>query len=95
MLKTSAKKLENITITVINKKMICLKIKHIFIVRDQNLKTDLYTLSSPPDCKLSRLLSHLKADQLFQEGLGNYGEFFHLPPSLHCGNNIDKMVGQK
>lgn len=98
MLKTSAKKLENITLSnqKKQKRMICSKIKHVFIVRDQNSKTDLYTLNSPLDCKLSRLLSHLNADLLIPAfpGLGNYGEFFHLPPSLHCGNNIDKMVGQ-
>lgn len=69
MLKTSAKKSENITLSnhkkkKKQKKMICLKIKHVFIVRDQNSKTDRYTLNSPLDCKLSRLLSHLNADLL-------------------------------
>lgn len=66
MLKTTAKKLENITLSNYNKqkKMICLKIKHVFIARDRNSRTDPYTLNSPLDCKLSRLLSHMNADLL-------------------------------
>lgn len=48
MLKTSAKKLKNITLcpTVIKReKLIHFKVKHVFIARDQTSKTEVYPIS--------------------------------------------------
>lgn len=83
----------------LREKLIHFKVKHVFIARDQTSKTEVYPISMFTSGLLVKLIVFTYErltfqHQLLQEILRNCGELFHLPPSLHSGNNTGRMAGQ-